>query len=208
MECMISGTRNLPPFNDWLALKMNRYLQGAHMSECMTKGKTTLIPENPSKGTTPNNYIPITYLQMMRKILTAQIREDIYNWLTSREFFPEEQKKWCKGSKGTADLLTIRQHIFNESKTEIFSFGLDWLQKGIWYDSAKLDNNLPRNGQNIRRTHKLYRETHENLQSEIDSSLAEENVQRGIFHGYAISPLLFIIAIIPLNHILRKCTAR
>ena len=38
-------------------------------------------------------------------------------------------------------------------------------------------------------------------------SLAEAKIQRGIFQGDALSPLLFIIAMKPLNHILRKCTA-
>ena len=37
--------------------------------------------------------------------------------------------------------------------------------------------------------------------------LAEAKIQRGIFQGDALSPLLFIIAIMPLNYILRKCTA-
>ena len=37
--------------------------------------------------------------------------------------------------------------------------------------------------------------------------LAEANIQRGIFQGDALSPLLFIIAMMPLNQILRKCTA-
>ena len=36
-------------------------------------------------------------------------------------------------------------------------------------------------------------------------SLAEVKVQRGIFQGDALSLLLFIIAMMPLNHILRKC---
>ena len=31
-------------------------------------------------------------------------------------------------------------------------------------------------------------------------------IQRGIFQGDALSPSLFIIAMMPLNHILRKCT--
>ena len=37
--------------------------------------------------------------------------------------------------------------------------------------------------------------------------LAETKIQRGIFQGDALSPLLFIIAMMPLNHILRKFTA-
>ena len=37
--------------------------------------------------------------------------------------------------------------------------------------------------------------------------LAEAKIQRGIFQGDALSPLLFIIAMMPLNHILRKFTA-
>ena len=37
--------------------------------------------------------------------------------------------------------------------------------------------------------------------------LAEAKIQRGIFQGDALSPLLYIIAMMPLNHMLRKCTA-
>ena len=37
--------------------------------------------------------------------------------------------------------------------------------------------------------------------------IAETKIKRGIFHGDALSPLLFIIAMMSLNHILRKCTA-
>ena len=38
-------------------------------------------------------------------------------------------------------------------------------------------------------------------------SLAEAKIQRGIFQGDGLSPLLFKIAMMPFNHILRKCTA-
>ena len=38
-------------------------------------------------------------------------------------------------------------------------------------------------------------------------SLAEAKVQRGLFQGNALSPYLFIIAMMSLNHILRKSTA-
>ena len=36
--------------HDRLALEMNRYLQGAHVSEWMIKGKSILIQRDPSKG--------------------------------------------------------------------------------------------------------------------------------------------------------------
>ena len=36
---------------------------------------------------------------------------------------------------------------------------------------------------------------------------AEAKIQSGIFQGDALSPLLFIIAMMPLDLILRKCTA-
>ena len=38
-------------------------------------------------------------------------------------------------------------------------------------------------------------------------NLAEAKIQRAIFQGDVLSPLLFIIAMMPLNHILIKCTA-
>ena len=99
-----------------LALEMNRCLQEAQVPDWMTKGKTTLIQKDPSKGTAPNNYRPITCLPMMWKILTAKIREEIYYSLTSRGLFPDEQKGCRKGSRGTAELLYIDQYILNESK--------------------------------------------------------------------------------------------
>ena len=61
-------------------------------------------------------------------------------------------------------------HIkWEKNQIEKYSYGLDWIQKGIWYGSAKLDYKLPQNVQNIRWSHKVYRENHENLESGIDS---------------------------------------
>ena len=59
------------------------------IAEGKTKGKTTLIQKDPIKGITVNNYRPINCLPMMWKILTAQIREEIYYSLTSHWLFPE-----------------------------------------------------------------------------------------------------------------------
>ena len=57
---------------------------------------------------------------------------------------------------------------------------------------------------------KFIEETMKNWREELTAegeSLAEMKIQRCIFQGDALSPLLFIIATVPLNHILRKCTS-
>ena len=112
--------------HDRPALEMNRCLQDAQVPDWMTKGNPTLIQKDPSKGIAPNNYRPITCLPMMWKILTAQIREEIYYSITSRSLFPEEQKGCRKGSRGTVELLYIDQHILSESKTRRKNLAMAW----------------------------------------------------------------------------------
>ena len=150
---------------------------------------------------------------MIWKILTAQIREEIYCSLTIRRLFPEEQKWFRIGSRGTGKLLYTNQHILNESKTRRKNLAMTWI------DFKKAYDMVPQNW--IIKCLKMYKITDEIVNfiekttktwrvelTAGERSLAEAKVQRGIFQGYALSPLLFIIAMMPLNHILRKCTAR
>ena len=190
---------------------MNRCLQDAQVPEWMTKGKTTLIQKDPSKGIAPNSYRPITCLPMMWKIQTTHKREQIYNSLTSRGLFPDEQKGCRKGSRGTAELLYIDQHILNESKT----------RKNLamaWTDYKKAYDMVPQSW--ILHCLKTYKISHvvinfiektmQTWRVELIAggrSLAETKIQGGIFQGDTQSPLLLIIAMMPLNHKLRKCTA-
>ena len=149
----------------------------------------------------------------MWKILTAQIREEIYYSLKSHGLFSDEQKGCCKGSRGTAELLYIDQHILNESKTRRKNLAITWIDYKKAYDMVPhswIINSLT-----------MYKISHEVINF-IDKTmktwrveltaggrrLAEAKIQKGIFQGDSLSPSLFIIAMMPLNHILRKCTAR
>ena len=144
---------------------------------------------------------------MMWKILTAQIREKINYSLTSRGLFPDEQKGCRKGSRGTPELLYIDQHIL-KSKTRRKNIALAWI------DYKKAYEMVPQS------CLKMYKISHEVInfieqtmktwRVELTAggrSIAETKIQRGIFQGDALSPLLFIIAMMPLKHTLKKCAA-
>ena len=63
----------------------------------------------------------------MRKILTEQVREEIYFSLTSHGLFPEEPKGCHKGSRSTGELLYINQHILNDIKTRQKNLAIAWI---------------------------------------------------------------------------------
>ena len=58
-----------------------------------------------------NHYLPTNDVENINNTK----REEIYYSLTSCNLFPDEQKRCSKGSRGTAELLYINQHILNES---------------------------------------------------------------------------------------------
>ena len=147
----------------------------------------------------------------MWKILTSQIRKEIYDSLKSRGLFPEEQKVNRKGLRGTGKLLYIHQHILNESKTGWKNLDIAWIDKEMACDMVPQSwiINCP----------KMYKISHEFINviektmkiwtvelTAGGKDLAEKKIQRGIFHGDVLSPLLLRIGMVPLYHILRKCT--
>ena len=71
---------------------------------------------------------------MLWKMLTAQIKEKIYYSLTSRGLFPDEQKGCRKGTRSTAELLYIDQHILTESRTRRKNVAMAWIDNKKAYD--------------------------------------------------------------------------
>ena len=78
----------------------------------------------------------------------------------------------------------------------------------IWF--SKLDNKLLQNVKISDEVINFIEKTMKTWRVELTGgtrSLAKTKVQRGIFPGDTLSPLLFISVMMPLNYILRKCTA-
>ena len=144
-------------------------------------------------------------LEMNRCLQGAQVPD----WMTKRT---QAKKGCCKGSRDTAELLNIDQHILNESKNRRKNLAMAWIDCKITYDMVLQSS--------IINCLKMYKISHEiinfientmkNLRVELTAGgkiLSETMIQRDSFQEDAASALLFIIAMMPLNHILRKCTA-
>ena len=90
---------------------------------------------------------------MMWKILTVQIRKEIYYSLIIRGLFSADEKECCKGIRGTGELLYIDQHIYKESKLRRKNLVMAWIDYKKAHDMVPLDNRLSQNVQDIRRSH-------------------------------------------------------
>ena len=139
-------------------------------------------------------------------------REKIYDSLNSHGLFPEEQIRCRKGSRGTADLLDINQQILNENKTRRQNLPIARIDHKKAYAKVRQSWII-----NCLKTYKISDEVKNFIEKTMKTwkvelaaggrRLAEAKVQRGIFQGNVQSSLLFIIVMMPLNHLLRKCTA-
>ena len=172
---------------------------------------TTLIQKDSLKGTTPNNYRHITCLPLIWKIQTIQIREEIYDLLTSSRLFSKEQTGCHKESIGIGELLCIDQHILYESKTKWKNLVIAQIDNKKAYDMVPqswIINCLKmcmRSDEFINFIKKAMKTWKVKLTAG-GISLAEANIQNGIFQGGTQSPSLFAIVMLLLKHILRKCT--
>ena len=186
-------------------------LKAGKVPEWMTKGKTVLIQKDPAKGNDPSNYRPITCLPLAWKILTGIIAEETYTFLEQKSLLPEEQKGCRKGSRGTGDLLYIDRMLLQEVKRRNKNLAMAWIDYRKAYDLVPHSwileclENLGVN-EEIRR---IVKESMKSWKVELtygNDVLGEVKIERGIFQGDSLSPLLFVIILIPLTHILRKAS--
>ena len=89
-------------------------LKTKYVPEWITKRKFTLIQKGLLRRTAPNNYIPITYLHIMWKILIAQIREELFDLRTNRGLLPEENMKKTIISIVISALVTVNKWLISE----------------------------------------------------------------------------------------------
>ena len=96
--------KNFSSLNERVRLQLKECLDSGFVPSWLTRGRTSLLQKDKSKGNAASNYRPIT-------------ADQIYAHLDQEKLLPEEQKGCRKGSRGTNDLLYIDRTVIKEVKS-------------------------------------------------------------------------------------------
>ena len=201
--------KSFSSLHEGVRLQLKECLDSGFVPSWLTRGRTSLLQKDKSKG---NVARPITCLPLMWKLLTGVIVDQIYAHLDQEKLLPEEQKQCRKGSRGTNDLLYIDRAVIKEVKSRNKNLAMAWIDYKKAYDMVPhsciiecLD--LFGVAENIKSLLVNSMEKWKVMLCSGNSELGVVEIKRGIFQGDSLSPLVFVLALIPLSLILRKAKA-
>lgn len=184
-------------------------VQRGEVPEWMVKGRTVLIQKDPTQGRSASNYRPIACLPLMWKLLTGIFADKMYDHLHANSLLPDEQKGCRKQSRGTKDQLLIDREVLKEARRKQRSLSMAWIDYKKAYDMVPhswILETLRLTGvaENIRIFLERTMADWKTVLTSSGEELGEVGIRRGIFQGDTLSPLLFVVAMIPLSLLLRK----
>ena len=195
-----------------IASQLNEMIEGNEIPSWMTYGRTILCQKDAAKGNAVDNYRPISCLPLMWKLTTGIISQEMYCYLESEKLLPEEQKGCRRKSRGTKDQLLIDKTILKDCKRRKTNLSMAWIDYRKAYDLVPhswilecLD--ICGIAENIIKFVKESMKDWKLLLTSNGTDLCEVDVNRGIFQGDSLSPLLFVVCMIPLSLLLRKVNA-
>ena len=128
--------KNFGSLHGRVSLQLKECLDSGFVPSWLTRGRTTLLQKDKSKGNVESNYRPLTCLPLMWKLLIGVIADQIYAHLDQEKLLPEEQKGYRKGSRGTNDLLYIDRAVTKEVKSRNKNLAMTWLDYKKAYDTV------------------------------------------------------------------------
>ena len=178
----------------------------------MTLGNIVLCQKDLAKRSAVDNYRPISCLPLMWKLMTRMLAGKMYSYLARQNALPSEQKGCRKGSCATKDQLLIDKTVLRDCKKRHTNLAMAWIDYKKAYDMVPhswiseclemfgIANNVQDFLNNSMKSWKL----------ELNASgktLGEVDIRRGIFQGDSLSPLLFVLCMVPLTWLLRRAKA-
>ena len=125
---------------------------------------------------------------------------------------PKEQKGCRKGSRGTNDIVCIDRTVIKEVMSGNANLAIGWIDYKKAYDMVPhlwIEECLDLFGvpENIKSLLVNNMQKWKVMLCSGNSELGEVEIKRDIFQRYSLSPLVFVLALIPLSLILRKMKA-
>ena len=178
----------------------------------MTYRRTVLCQKDQVIGNSVENFRPIICLLLMWKLLTSYILQDMYCFMENENLPSEEEKDCSKKSRGTKDQLLIDKTIFKDCRkrrTNLATVQIDYRKTQDFASHSWILECLDMLGiaDNVRSFLQKNTKKQKLLLNLNGSDLCEVDVNRGIFQGDSLSPLIFVICMIPLSLLLRKVKA-
>ena len=200
--------KHLPSLHNRLAHHYNSIIKDS-IPGWMTEGRTLLILKDAKKGPIPSNYRPITCLPVLWKVLSSIICHHVYGHLERNQLILFEQKGCKRSSRGTTDQLLIDKMVLRDAKLHKKNLEMMFIDYRKAYDSVPHSWILecletlrvsPLVVSFIKHSMSCWKtELHINR-----TVLGSLDIKCGIFQGDALSPLLFVISLLPLTLLLRK----
>ena len=115
-------------------MQLKECLESGFVPSWLTRGRTSLLLKDKSKGNVASNYRSITCLLLMWKLLRGVIADQIYTYLDQKKLLPDEQKGCRKGSRETNALLYIDREVIKEVKSGNKNLAMAWIDYKEAYD--------------------------------------------------------------------------
>ena len=201
--------KHLSSLHGRIADQLNVCLHEHNIPHWMTTGNTYLLLKDPAKGTVPSNYRPITCLPGMWKLLSGMIAEDVYHHMSSNNLFAEEQLGCMKKRRGCKEQLLLDKTILRNCSRRQTNLCMSYIDYKKAYDKVPhswISDSMEMFGVDPNTISFLKAAM---AQSKVNltagsTTLGTVNIRRGIFQGDSLSPLEFVISMIPLSILLRK----
>ena len=195
--------------HELIAKQMNKCLTESDVPQWMTKGKNYLIMKDPNKGVIPENFRPITCLPILWKLLSGILADSMYQHLETQNLIPEEQKGCKRNSRGCKEQLLIDKLVMKHCKRRRKDLYMTFIDYKKGYDSVPhswLLSSMAMCGISPLIVEFFAASLG---QSYVDlflnnNCLGNRKIRRGIFQGDSVSPLHFVISLLPLLLLLNK----
>ena len=196
--------KNLTPLHDKLIAYLQDCLDSGVVPDWLIKGRTVLIQKDKAKGNIASNYRPITCLPLVWKLLTGILEDKIHDYLENNILLLEERKGCRRKCKRTGDLLFIDKMILREVRMRKKNLAVAWIDYKKAYDMVPhswIVECLGMVGVSEQIEHFLS-ESMKTWRVDLtcnNQSLGGVDIKREIFQGDSLSPLLFVLCLIPLH---------